>query len=145
MPLRPARYDNAVASHICVDGAAKAIEFYKRAFGAEVLFAPVHPDGRIAHGELLIYGAVVMIGDPDQHLGVAGPAQLGRTTSSLHLFLDDNVAAFERAVASGATAIQPPTEMPFGASAAVIRDPFGHVWVLLQWKTLDKDPVGKSR
>ena len=136
---RPQRYRDAIVPHIYVDGAADAIAFYKRAFGAEELFRIAHPGGKILHAEISICGSVVMIGDPDNRL-YGEPRALGRCTAGLHIFVDDNTARLRRAVAAGAEEIQPPTEMFYGASSASARDPFGHVWVLLSWHD-DLDPA----
>src|SRR4051794_642438 len=110
MAIRPERYRNAIVPHIYVDGAAAAIEFYKRAFAAQELFRIPGPKDRITHAELSICGAVVMIGDPDDRL-YDEPRKLGRCTAGLHILADDNTAVFRRAVAAGAEAIQPPTDM----------------------------------
>ena len=133
MSVRPERYRNSIVPHIYVDGASNGIAFYKRAFGATELLRISHPNGRILHAELSIYGSVVMIGDPDDTL-YAEPRAIGRCTASLHIFADDNATVLRRALEAGATEIQPPTEMFYGASSASVRDPFGHVWVLLTWK-----------
>ncbi len=133
MIQRPSRYRNAVVPHIYVDGAADAIAFYQRAFGASELFRVARPDGTIQHAEISVAGSVFMIGDPDLRL-YGDPRALGRCTTSLHIFLDDNEAFLRRAVQAGAEAIQPPTDMFYGANSASVRDPFGHVWVLLSWK-----------
>jgi PhnB protein len=130
---RPPRYRNAVVPHIYVEGAANAIAFYKRAFGASELFRVARPDGKILHAEITVAGSVLMIGDPDAKL-YGDPRSLGRCTTSLHVFPDDNEAFLRRAVEAGAEMIQPPTDMFYGASSASVRDPFGHVWVLLSWK-----------
>jgi PhnB protein len=140
---RPSRYRNAIVPHIYVDGASDGIAFYKRAFGAVELFRIAHPNGKILHAEILICGSVVMIGDPDDRL-YSEPRSLGRCTASLHIFLDDNEALLRRAVAEGAEEIQPPTDLFYGANSASVRDPFGHVWVLLSWKQ-DLDPAEMER
>jgi PhnB protein len=139
----PKRYQSSVVPHIYVDGASDAIDFYARAFGAKELFRVTHPNGKILHSEISIGSAVAMIGDPDDRL-YAEPLALGRCTASLHIFCDDNEAWLRRAVAAGAEAVQPPTDMFFGASSASVRDPFGHVWVLLTWKE-DLDPAEIER
>ena len=141
--LRPSRYRNAVVPHIYVDGAAAGIDFYKRAFGAIELFRIARPDGRVLHAELSIFGSVVMIGDPDDRL-YGEPRALGACSAGLHLFLDDNKALLRRAVDAGAKEIQAPTEMFYGANSASVRDPFGHIWVLLVWKE-DLDPAEMER
>ena len=139
MANRPERYRNAIVPHIYVDRAADAIAFYERAFGAVELFRVAHPDGRILHAEITIAGSVVMIGDPDEKL-YGDPRTLGRCSASLHIFVDDNAALLRRAVEAGAQQIQPPTDLFYGANSASLRDPFGHVWVLLSWKE-DLDPA----
>jgi PhnB protein len=143
MTIRPARYTDAVVPHIYIDGAAEAVGFYAEAFGAEELFRIARPDGRIVHAELVICGALVMLGDPDGRL-YGEPRALGGCTAGLHLFVDDNAALQARAVAAGCEAVQPPTEMFYGASSASVRDPFGHVWVLLTWKE-DLEPAEMER
>jgi PhnB protein len=129
----PERYRNAVVPHIYVEGAAHAIEFYERAFGAVELFRIARPDGSIVHAEISICGSVVMLGDPDDRW-YGEPRRLGRCTAGLHVLSADNRSLFLRAVEAGAEAIQPPTDMFYGASSASVRDPFGHVWVFLTWK-----------
>lgn len=120
--------------HIYVDGASDAIAFYIKAFGAVELFGVARPNDRIIHAEISICGSLVMIGDPDSEQVYGDPRRLGRMSASLHIFVDDNHALLERAVGTGATEIQPPTDMFYGANPASLRDPFGHVWVLLSWR-----------
>jgi PhnB protein len=131
---RPDRYRNAVVAHIYVDGAAEAIDFYRRAFGAKELFRVAGKNGKILHGEIAICGCVVMIGDPGDTGLYGEPRQLGGCTAGLHIMVDDNEALLRRATAAGAKEVQPVTDMFYGASAGSVCDPFGHVWVLLSWK-----------
>jgi Uncharacterized protein conserved in bacteria len=140
---RPARYRNTVVPHIYVDGASDGIAFYDRAFGAVELLRVNRPDGKILHAEISVCGSLVMIGDPDDKL-YAEPRTLGRCTASLHIFSDDNEALLRRAVEAGAEEIQPPTDLFYGANSASVRDPFGHVWVLLTWKQ-DLEPAEIER
>jgi PhnB protein len=143
MGHRPERYRNAIVPHIYVDGASNGIAFYKRAFDAVELFRIAHADGRILHAEISICGSAIMIGDPDGQL-YAEPRALGRCTAGLHIFVDDNASLLRRAVDAGAQEIQPPTDMFYGANSASLRDPFGHVWVLLSWKE-DLEPAQMER
>lgn len=143
MTTRPDRYTNAIVPHIYIDGAALGIDFYRRAFGAVELFRITGPNGKIVHAEITICDSVIMLGDPDGRL-YGEPRKLGRCTAGLHIFLDDNAALLQRAVAAGAELIQPPTDMFYGASSASVRDPFGHVWVLLSWKE-DLEPAAMER
>jgi PhnB protein len=140
---RPERYRNSIVPHIYVEGASEGIGFYKRAFGAKELFRIVQPNGRILHAEISICNSVIMLGDPDNRL-YGDPRTIGRCSASLHIFTNDNVALLRRAVEAGATEIQPPTDMFYGARSASVRDPFGHVWVLLSWKE-DLSPVEMER
>jgi PhnB protein len=140
---RPARYRNTVVPHIYVDGASDGIAFYDRVFGAVELLRVNRPDGKILHAEISVCGSLVMIGDPDDKL-YAEPRALGRCTASLHIFSDDNEALLRRAVEAGAEEIQPPTDLFYGANSASVRDPFGHVWVLLTWKQ-DLEPAEIER
>lgn len=143
MPMRPVRYRDAVVPHIYVEGAAEAVAFYEQAFGAEELFRIARPDGRIVHAELSVCGAVVMLGDPGARL-YGEPRALGGCTASLHLFVDDNAAVQVRAIEAGCEPVQPPTELFYGANSASVRDPFGHVWVLLTWNE-DLPPAEMER
>ena len=140
---RPERYWNAIVPHIYVEGASNAIAFYGRAFGALELFRFSRPDGSILHAEISIGGSVVMIGDPDDRL-YGEPRKLGRCTAGLHIFTDDNETLLRRAVRAGAEELQPATRMFYGASSASLRDPFGHVWVLLTWME-DLEPAEMER
>lgn len=143
MTMRPLRYSNAVVPHIYVQDAAKAVAFYVRAFGAEELFRIAAPDGRIVHSELAVCNATVMLGDPDGRL-YDEPRRLGAATASLHLIVEDNAVVLARAVAAGCEVVQPPTDMFYGANSASVRDPFGHVWVLLTWRE-DLSPAEMER
>ena len=137
VPRRPERYRTSIVPHIHINGASEGIEFYKKAFGAIELFRVAHPDGKILHAEISIGGSVVMIGDRDDRL-YAEPSALGRCTTSLHIFLDDNAAFLRCAVQAGAEEISVLTEMFYGANSASVRDPYGHVWVAASDKTGSK-------
>jgi PhnB protein len=140
---RPARYRNSIVPHIYIDPASEAIAWYQRAFGAVELFRVADRKARILHAEIEIYDSVVMLGDPDDKL-YSEPRKLGRCTAGLHIFVEDNAAALRRAVEAGAQQIQAPTQMFYGASSATLRDPFGHVWVLLSWQE-DLEPAEMAR
>ncbi|MCG5233924.1 MULTISPECIES: VOC family protein [Xanthobacter] len=120
-----------VTAYLTVDGAMKAVEFYKSALGAELAFAiPPDDSGRTMHVHLYINGSSVMLADPYPEY-CAGPVEkLGGFNLSLHV--TDTDAAFERAVAAGASAMMPPSDMFWGARYAQVRDPFGVVWAFNQ-------------
>ena len=134
MSQRPDRYRNAVVPHIYVEGATGAIDFYKRAFDAELLFSIGGPEGGIMHAEISINGSTVMIGDPTNPKLYGDPRKLGACTAGLHIMVDDNAALLAGATAAGAEEMQPLTDMFYGASSCSVRDPFGHVWVFLTWR-----------
>ncbi|MFI6371492.1 VOC family protein [Streptomyces sp. NPDC050546] len=126
----PETYRNAVVAHIMVDGAANAIDFYTRAFGATELFRLGGPDGRIVHAEVTIHGSTVMLGDAEGPL-FSAPTAIGGTTVGLHVFVDDVDALAQQATAAGAELLQPPTDQFHGDRTAILKDPYGHVWVFL--------------
>lgn len=126
----PETYRNAVVAHIMIDGAAQAIDFYVRAFGAQQLFRLDGPDGRVLHAEIRIQGSTLMLGDPEGP-DFRAPTALGGTTVGLHVFVDDVDALARRATAAGAELLQAPADQFHGDRTAILKDPFGHVWVFL--------------
>ncbi|WSM10199.1 VOC family protein [Streptomyces sp. NBC_01716] len=126
----PEHYRHSVIAHVMVDGAHAAIDFYSRAFGAEELFRIDGPEGRVVHAEVGIEGSVFMLGDAEGPL-FGAPTALGGATVGLHVFVADVDALTRRAVAAGAELLQPPADQFHGDRTAMLRDPFGHVWVFL--------------
>lgn len=117
--------------YLVAAGAAEAIEFYQRAFGAIVDLRLDQRDGRVGHAELHIGdGAAFAIADEFPEYGFVGPTTRGGTTVSLTLDVPDVDALFARAVAAGATAERDPMDEFYGARAATVRDPWGHRWHL---------------
>jgi PhnB protein len=116
----------SVTPYLIVRGAAKAIDFYQRAFGAVELFRLATPDGTIGHAEIRIGNARVMLAD-----GMGGspdPLTLGGSTVSFMLYVPDVDAAFARAIAAGATEKRPVADQFYGDRTGTLADPFGHVW-----------------
>ncbi|RII13143.1 Glyoxalase-like domain protein [Streptomyces sp. YIM 130001] len=126
----PETYRNAAVAHVMVDGAAGAIGFYAEAFGAEELFRIDGPDGRVLHAEVSVQGSTVMLGDAEGPL-FSAPTTIGSTTVGLHVFVEDVDGLADRAVAAGAELLQPPADQFHGDRTAMLRDPYGHVWVFL--------------
>jgi PhnB protein len=114
--------------HLIVDGAAAAIEFYKRAFGATELYRLAEPSGRIGHAELRVEGALLALADEYPEHGHVGPARLGGSGCSLSLQVADVDAVVARAIEAGATAERPITDEFYGDRVGWLRDPFGHRW-----------------
>jgi PhnB protein len=128
---------HTVTPYLVLDGAAKAIEFYKKAFGAEELCRMAMPGSdRLGHAEVRIGNSMLMMSD--ECLQAPGnnrsPKTLGGTTAGIHIYVPDVDAAFGRAVAAGATVEMPPTDMFWGDRFAKLRDPFGHSWSLATHK-----------
>ena len=92
-----------VYAYLRVRDAAQALDFYKRAFGAEELFRLTEPSGRIGHAEIKLGGTTLMLSDEYPEMGIVGPQALGGTSFSIHLHVDNADAWIERAVAAGAT------------------------------------------
>jgi len=115
---------------LTVDGAAEAIDFYTRAFGAQEKFRLVEPGGRVGHAELDFGGTVIMIADTFPEYGLRDPKALGGTPVSIHLHVDDADAMIGRAVAAGATLEREPADQFYGERGGSIFDPFGHRWLI---------------
>jgi PhnB protein len=121
---------NEVYPYLRVHSTAEAIEFYSRAFGAQELFRLTEPSGRIGHAEIRIGPATLMLGDEYPERDVRGPRSLGGTTVSLHLHVADVDQAFAQAVDAGASVLMPLKNQFWGERMAIVRDPFGHEWLL---------------
>jgi uncharacterized glyoxalase superfamily protein PhnB len=120
----------AVVPHLVVRGAAKALEFYKQAFGAvEVTRSPM-PDGRLMHSEIRINNTPVMVNDEFPEFGAMSPQALNGSPVTLHVFVPDVDKAFAQAVAAGAKATMPVMDMFWGDRYGKLEDPFGHHWSL---------------
>lgn len=111
-------------------GAAKALAFYKDAFGAVERYTMPGPDGTIMHGEMQIGDSVVMFCDEAPDWDALSPESVGGCPLSLNLFFPDCDAVTRRAEAAGATVLRPPTSYPWGERSAMIRDPFGFRWAI---------------
>jgi PhnB protein len=107
---------------------AQAIDFYRRAFGAEVRQRMEWPDGRLMHAEIQIGDSIVMMGDEMPEMGVKSPESLGGSASGLLIYCDDVDAAFDRAVEAGARVEMPLEDMFWGDRYGTLIDPFGHRW-----------------
>jgi len=116
--------------YLIVKGAADAIEFYKRAFGATELLRMADPQGRVGHAEIKIGDSVIMLADEHPTMGYRGPRSLGGSSVSILLYLEDVDGVFERAVKAGAKAQRPVMDQFYGDRSGTLEDPFGHVWTI---------------
>jgi PhnB protein len=127
--LKAAQYGmHAVTPHLVCAGAADAIDFYKRAFGADEMMRLPGPDGKLMHGCVSINGSSVMLVDEYPDCGMSSPKSLGGTAVTVHLIVDDADATAARAVEAGAVVIMPVADQFWGDRYGVIEDPFGHRW-----------------
>jgi PhnB protein len=116
---------HTITAQLAIDGAAKAIEFYQAAFGAEVRDRALDPSGaKVWHASLKIGSSMLFVNDVFPEMG-GTPSH-----SSLWLYVPDVDAAFKRAVDAGGTAKQPPADMFWGDRMAHVADPFGQTWTL---------------
>jgi PhnB protein len=117
--------------YLMVRGAAAAIEFYKKAFGAVELLRFPTPDGKsLMHAEIRIGDSPIMLGDEFPDMGGKSPSSLGGCTGGIMLYVQDVDVAFQKAVGAGAKADMPPADMFWGDRYAKLTDPFGHSWSL---------------
>lgn len=119
---------HTLTPHLVCDGATKAIDFYKAAFGATEELRLPGPDGRLMHALLRIGDSALMLVDEWPDMGAVGPNKLQGSSVTLHLYVTDADASYARAVAAGATAVMPPADMFWGDRYSLVKDPFGHMW-----------------
>jgi PhnB protein len=119
---------HSVQLYLAVDDAAKAIDWYTKAFGATERFRMDGPGGTIGHAELQIGDSVVMLSDPFPQASTKPPKELGGTTASAMLYVEDVDATFKQAVDAGATVTMELSDQFWGDRFGSITDPFGHSW-----------------
>ena len=136
--------DRRAVPHLFVRDAAEAAEFYQRAFGASELYQTALPGGGGRHVHLQVQDSVVLVTDENPELdamikaqaqgentsSLRAPLSLGATSVLLEMYVDDVDAAFQQAVAAGATVRMPVSDMFFGDRYGQLTDPYGHVWAL---------------
>lgn len=122
--------EQMVTAYLTIRGVAKAIDFYKKAFGAVELMRNSAPDGKLIwHARIRIGNSVIMMSDEfPECAGALSPETLGGTTVTLHLYVDDVDSFYKRAVDAGAKATMPIENMFWGDRYGQVTDPFGHRW-----------------
>ncbi|MFJ9643026.1 VOC family protein [Streptomyces sp. NPDC101206] len=126
---------HSIAPYLGIKDAAKAIEFYKEAFGAVELFRLESPDGRIGHAELKIGDSTLMLADPtDVEGGLTASQSLGGAAVAIHLFVADSDKVCRQAVAAGATQVRPVKDQFYGDRSGSLMDPFGNLWFVATHK-----------
>ena len=121
---------HTVTPYLVLDDASRAIEFYKKAFGAQEIMRMQGPAGKIAHAEIKIGDSPVMISDEMPGASDRSPKSLGGSGVGIFLYVDDVDSVFNQAVSAGAKAEMPPEDMFWGDRFGKLVDPFGHHWAL---------------
>ena len=119
---------HTLTAHLVCDGAAEAIDYYKRAFGAVEVSRLPGPDGKLMHAMVRIGDSALMLVDENKEWGMIGPKSLNGSPVTLHMYVKDVDAVFERAIKEGGTARMAPMDMFWGDRYGVLIDPFGHNW-----------------
>jgi PhnB protein len=126
---------HTLTPHIVVKGAAQAIDFYKKAFGAKEIGRMPGPDGKsIMHADIVIGDSHLMLVDEFPEMNCFGPQSVGGSPVTIHLYVEDADAFFKQAVAAGAQERMPLTDMFWGDRYGQITDPFGHTWSIATHK-----------
>ncbi len=130
-PLKPLPVGaQGVTAYLVIEGAAKALDFYQEAFGAEVVDRQDMPDGKLLHGSIRIGDSVVMMADEFPGADARSPSALGTSTVVLHVYSDNVDELWERALAAGAKPVMPLEDQFWGERYGKVVDPFGHHWTM---------------
>ena len=133
-PAQPVRLATPIGPHatpyLVIKDAARAVDFYKKAFGATEVVRLEGADGRIAHCEIKIGDASILLADEWEGVGATSPFSLGGCPVIIHLEVDDIDAIAQRAIDAGAKVIFPIQDQFYGERAGRLQDPFGHMWLL---------------
>jgi len=124
---------HSVTPYLICDGAADAIEYYKKAFGATELFRMDH-EGKVGHAELKIGDSPIMLADEFPQMGYRSPKALGGTPVSIMIYVEDVDTVYQRAIDAGATEVKPLQDQFYGDRSGTLTDPFGHVWTIATHK-----------
>ncbi len=133
-----------VTPYLHVDGAAEAIAFYEKVLGTTERMRMPDPSGKIGHAELQLGDSVIMLADEYPDMGFLSPARIGGTSVTLHTYVEDVDAVFERALAAGAKALRPVENQFYGDRSGQFEDPFGHRWNVAS-HVEDVDPEEMAR
>jgi PhnB protein len=124
---------HSVTPYLVMDGAAKAIDFYKKAFGATELFRMEH-EGKIGHAEIKIGDSPIMLADEQPSMGYVGPRSLGGTPVSLMIYVEDVDTIYKQAIGSGGVELKALQDQFYGDRSGTLKDPFGHIWTVATHK-----------
>jgi PhnB protein len=136
---------HTITPHLIVKNGAQAIEFYKKAFGAEELFRMNTPDGNVGHAQLKIGDSLFMLADEFPQMGALSPESIGGSPVSMYVYVEDVDTVFNQAVSAGATVVNPVMDMFYGDRWGHLKDPFGHFWsIATHKKDLTPDELKKA-
>jgi PhnB protein len=127
VPYIPKGY-NTVTPYLVIKGAAKAIDYYKKVFGATVVTRMDGPNGTVGHAELKIGDSMIMLADENPAMGNKSATTIGASPVSLYVYLPDVDKVVEKATAEGAKILKPVQDQFYGDRSGFIQDPFGHLW-----------------
>ncbi|MFS8085885.1 MAG: VOC family protein [Acidobacteriota bacterium] len=119
---------HSVTPYLIINGAAEAIEYYQKAFGATELLRMPAPEGKIGHAEIKIGDSPIMLADEFPEMGYKSPQTLGGSSVSIMIYVDDVDTVFSRAIANGGKEQRPVKDQFYGDRMGTLEDPFGHVW-----------------
>lgn len=119
---------HSITPYLIISGAAAAIDFYKKAFGASELFRMDAEGGKIGHAEIKIGDSIIMLADEHPDMGYRGPQSLGGTPVTILLYVENADAVFARALDAGGKQMRPMQDQFYGDRSGSLADPFGHVW-----------------
>lgn len=125
---------HSITPYLSIKGAAKAIEFYKHAFGAAECFRLVTPIGTIGHAEIRIGDSAIMLSEACDEGPLCSPQTLGGASVGLHLYVADVDAVFAQAVGVGAKTVMSVRDQFYGDRTGTLEDPFGHIWFIATHK-----------
>ncbi len=123
---------HTITPHLVVDGAEQALEFYKKAFGAQVAGVHKTPEGKVMHAEMRIGDSRLFLADEFPGMGSPSPKTLGGSPVVLNLYMEDIDKVFNQAVSAGGTVTMPLANQFWGDRYGQLKDPFGHTWALGQ-------------
>jgi len=118
----------SVTPYLYLRGAAKAIEYYKKVFGATEITRMPGPGGRVMHAEIRIGNSMVMLADESPEMGALSPESLGGVASGLHVYLENVDAVVQKAIDAGGKILRPVQNQFYGDRSGMFSDPFGHRW-----------------
>lgn len=136
---------NTVTPYLVIKGAAKAIDYYKKVFGATVVVRMDGPDGRVGHAELQIGDSRIMLADENPQMGYRSAESIGASPVSLYVYLPDCDKVVAKAATEGAKILKPVADQFYGDRSGFIQDPFGHLWGIATHKEDVSDEEMKKR